>query len=108
MIKKRTTQKPTLFYAAKIFVVYLKALHLPYTRYQTYIRGLRHILRFYGHEHELEQFNGRIMLQYADLFDPYSESQTIAERGEVFWKFMFFLKRNEMIPEWTEPEKRAG
>jgi hypothetical protein len=102
------TRKRTLLYAAKIFIVYLATLRLPYTRYQTYIRGLRDILYFYGRQFPLEDFDGKRMLQYADLHDPYDEDQTTSERGEVFWKFMFFLKKNKMIPEWTAPERRAG
>jgi hypothetical protein len=89
-------------------VIYLKTLRLEYTRYDMFLRGLRHILRFYGPEYPLETFDGKIMLQYADLYPQYSLIQPVHERSEVFWKFMFFLKKNDMIPSWTEPERRAG
>jgi hypothetical protein len=105
MIKKRTIQKSTLLYGAYMFIVYLRTLHLPYTQYAMYLRVLSHILRFYGPDYLLKKFDGKIMLQYADVYDPYSRILTIKERGTVFWKFMFFLKRNAMIPDWTDPVK---
>jgi hypothetical protein len=104
MSKKRSS--PDLYYAAKIFVVYLKTMRLPYTDYMVFIRGLRHILKFYGYWLPLSELSGKTMLQYADIHDPFDNNRTTRERGEVFWKFMFFLKKNQMIPAWTEPEPK--
>ena len=102
----RSPNRLTLQDAAKVYVVYLHALRLSYPKRQTYFRVVRHILTFYGYRFPLANFDGKRVLQYADIYDPFDFDPMIRERGQVFWKFIHFLKRNEMIPAWTAPEPK--
>jgi hypothetical protein len=106
MIKKNRLNRLTLMDAAKLYIVYLHAVKMSYPRFRVYIRGLRHVLVFYGYHFPLEDFDGKRMLQYADIYSPYDFDPIYKERGEVFWKFTFWLKQNAMIPNWTAPEKK--
>ena len=101
---RRPPNQLTLRDAAKIYVVYLYAIRLSHLKRQAYLRGLRHILIFYGYRFPLALFSGKRMLQYADIYSPYDHDPIYKERGRVFWKFVHFLRRNEMIPAWTAPE----
>ena len=105
MSKKHLLFRLTLWDAAKIYVVYLYALRLSQIKRQTYLQALRHILRFYGYRFPLAKFDGQRVLQYADIYDPYDYDPLYREYGACFWKFVHWMKRNDMIPAWTEPEK---
>jgi len=95
----------TLRYAVKIYIVYLRSMGIKPARFAAYMRVLRHIMTFYGYEFPLKKFSGSRVLQYADIYDPFDFDPYTKERGQVFWKFIHFLKRNEMIPAWTAPER---
>jgi hypothetical protein len=73
-------------------------------RYAAYLRVLRHIMTFYGYEYHLKRLTRARVLHYADIYDPWNEDPMIRERGQIFWKFIHWLKKNEMIPAFTKPE----
>lgn len=101
---KRAYHRPTLWDAAKIYVVYLHALRITYLKRQAYLRALRHILMFYGYRFPLEQFDGKRVLQYAEIYDPFSSDWVVRERGQSFWLFIHWMKKNNMIPGWATEE----
>lgn len=91
--------------AAKLYVIYLRALDMGYVQLQAHVRSLRHTLEFYWSGFQLGGFDGKCILQYADLHDPDSDDPYNYERGRLFWRFIHWLKKNKMIPAWTEPEE---
>jgi hypothetical protein len=107
-MNKKRSLKPTrlnLTYAATNYVVYLNALHMPFTKYQAYLRSLRFILKFYGYHFRLDHLTGTEVLRFADIYDPFDNDPYYKELGQAFWKFIHWLKKNQMIPAWsTETE----
>lgn len=94
----------TLQYGVKIYVVYLRSMRISPAHFAAYLRVLRHILQFYGYDFKLATFSGSRVLQYADIYDPWNENPFMRERGKVFWKFIHWMKKNEMIPAFTEKD----
>ncbi len=98
------SKKLDLTDAVRLYIVYLNALGLRRTSRLAQTRVLRHILEFYGPRFPLTSLDGRRILQYADLYDPYDDDRVINEYGRFFWKFVHWMKKNQMIPAWTDPE----
>ncbi len=106
MTKKRiTTSTMTLYDAAKVYLVCLKATRPSHTRYMADVRGVRHILTFYGYRFPLNEFTGKRYLQYADIYSPVDDDWVYRERGRAYLRFVYFMKKNNLIPAWTAPEK---
>ncbi len=95
----------TLHDAAKSYLVYLAALKMHPRDRMAQARSLRYILEFYGPAFPLTEFDGERVLQYADIFSPYDDDPYNKERGFIFWLFVHWMKKNEMIPSWTAPKK---
>ena len=91
----------TLQYAVRMYVIYLRSIRVSPARFAAYMRVLRHIMKFYGYYFRLEEFSGAHVLQYADIYDPWNEDPLMRERGQLYWKFVHWLKKNEMIPAFT-------
>jgi hypothetical protein len=102
----KKTKEPTLTldYAVKIYIVYLRSKKISPAKFAAYLRVLRHIMIFYGYKYHLNKFSGSRVLQYADIYDPWNASPFAQERGQVFWKFIHWMKKNEMIPAFTAKE----
>lgn len=105
----KKTKEPTLTldYAVKIYIVYLRSKKVSPAKFDAYRRVLRHIMTFYGYKYHLKKFTGSRVLQYADIYDPYNANPLMQERGQVFWKFIHWMKKNEMIPAFTDKEIEA-
>ncbi len=96
--------KLTLRYAVNIYIVYLRSMNISPAQFAAYLRVLRHIMIFYGYEYHLSKLSGSRVLQYADIYDPWNEDPLMRERGQIFWKFIHWMKKNEMIPAFTKKE----
>lgn len=104
-LKKSFTQdRTTLWHGAKLYVVYLRSRGLSPQMLAAHLRVVRHILKFYGYHFKLREFTGSRVLQYADIYDPWNSNELIRERGQFFWPFVHWLKKNEMIPGFTAKE----
>ena len=102
---KRDIQILRLDYAVKIYLVYLRSLNISPARYAAYLRVLRHIMIFYGYKYHLHKFSGARILQYVDIYDPFHEDPLMRERGQIFWRFVHWMKKNDLIPSFTAAEK---
>lgn len=92
----------TLKQAVKLYIVYLRAKRISPMLLAAYVRSLRHILVFYGFDFPVFLLNGKRILQYADIYDPWQRSPLARERAIVFWRFVHWLKRNGLIPAFSE------
>jgi len=101
---RRNVRVLKLDYAVKIYIVYLRSKNISPARMAAYLRVLRHIMIFYGYQYHLDKFSGARVLQYADIYDPWQEDPLMRERGQIFWKFIHWMKKNDLIPSFTAKE----
>ncbi len=87
----------TLFHAAKVYLIYLRAIPVHTSYYEKSVRALRDVLTFYGYDFPLTGMIGSQVLLYTDQHDPFDFIPDDRLKGQVFWKFVHFLKKNEMI-----------
>ncbi len=99
-------QQPTLKDAAKSYAIYMRAAKIAPRSYWASVRVLAHVVTFYGGDFPLANFTGDRMLQYLDVYSPFSEDPYDRVRGQVLWMFANWMKKNELVPTWTAPVKK--
>ena len=98
-------ESATLQDAVKEYVIYLHSIQISPARFAAYMRVLCHVMKFYGDNLSLEMFSDACVLRYADIYDPWHANPLMRERGQLYWKFVHWLKKNDMIPAFTADDK---